>query len=180
MTAFVVKANNRYKAVPQRDAVNEVMDAELKADGSFDFDDMLKNHPNEYFVVLSITYFQITKNKSFISPPEICVKASAKYENMFVQLEKPILHAIKRAIESGDHYNILYTYKVKSFFMTRGVFTDIPDNLKEKAIVAAKIVHGNDYDTTALENNEVHLDTILGKDRHSIMYFNITKFEFRE
>ena len=52
MTAFVVKANNRYKAVPQRDAVNEVMDAELKADGSFDFDDMLKNHPNEFYVII--------------------------------------------------------------------------------------------------------------------------------
>ena len=90
MTAYVVKANNRYKAVPQRDAVNEVLNAELKPDGSFDYDDMIKNHPNEFFVVLSITYYQLTKNSFHIAPPEICVKASAKYEEMFKQQEKPI------------------------------------------------------------------------------------------
>lgn len=62
---------------------------------------------------------------------------------MFEQMEKPILHAIKRAIESGEHHNILYAYKVKSFLMTRGVFADLPDNLKENAIRAAKTVHGS-------------------------------------
>lgn len=180
MKAFVVKANNKYNAVPQRNAVNEVMNTELQPDGSFDFDDMIKNHPNEFFVVMSIVYYQITKNKSFISPSEIYVKASAKYEEMFEQLEKPILISIKRSLESGEHYNVLYLYKVKSFFMTRGVFADLPDNLKEKAIIASKIAHGDDYDTTALKNNEVHLDTILGKDYHGIMYFNITTFEFKK
>lgn len=179
MTAYVKKANNKYKAVPQRDAVNEVMNAELRSDGSFDFDDMIRNHPNEFFVVLSITFYQITKNKIHIMPPEICVKAAVKYEELFEQLEKPILQAIKGALESGERYNILYSYKVRSFFLNRGVFTDIPDNLKEKAIIAAKTAHGNDYDTTALENNEVYLNTILGTDRYGIMYFNLETFEFQ-
>ena len=178
MTAYVVKANNRYKAVPQRDAVNEVLNAELKPDGSFDYDDMIKNHPNEFFVVLSITYYQLTKNSFHIAPPEICVKASAKYEEMFKQQEKPILLAIKNALESGEN-NILYLYKVRSFFMTRGMFSDLPDNLKEKAIIAAKVAHGEDFDTTPLENNEVHLDTILGKEKYNIMHFHITTFNFQ-
>lgn len=180
MTAFVVKANNKYKAVPQRNAVNEVMNAELRPDGSFNFDDMIKNHPNEFFVVLSITYYQVTKNSFHVAPPEICVKASAKYGEMFELLEKPILRAIRNALESGEHYNVLFLYKVKSFFLTRGVFADLPEHLKKNAIIAAKAAHGDDYDTTALENNEAHLDTILGEGHHNIMNFNITTFEFRK
>lgn len=179
MTAFVVKANNKYKAVPQRDAVNKVMNAELRPDGSFDFYDMFKNHPNEFEVVLSLTYYQLTKNKSFVMLPGICVKAAMKYEELFKQFERPILQAIKLALESGEHYNILYSYIIKSFFMTRGNFADVPVKLKENAIASAKIAHGDDFDTTALENDEVHLDAILGKDGHGIIYFNITNFKFK-
>lgn len=180
MTSYVVKADNRYNAVPQRDSVNDAMNSALKTDGSFDFDNMIKSKPNEFYVILSIVFYQITKDVSKISPSEIHVKAAKKYETMFTQFEKPILSAIKGAIESREHHNILYLYKVKSFFMTRGVFADLPDNLKEKAIRAAKTVHGSDYDTSALENNEVNLDAILGTGNHSIMHFNITTFKFRE
>lgn len=35
--------------------------------------------------------------------------------------------------------------------------------------------HGSDYDTSALENNEVNLDTILGTGNYNIMHFNIYK-----
>ena len=51
MTFYVRKANNAYKAVPQRDAINEVLNLEMKDDASIDFDDMLRNHPEEFKII---------------------------------------------------------------------------------------------------------------------------------
>ena len=179
MIAFVKKANNSYEAVPQRDAVNEVMNLELKPDGSFDFDDMMKNHPDEFNVVLSLMYYQLTKDTSKISPTEIYVRAAVKYEALFEQLEEPIFQAIKNAVASEEHYKVLHRYKTKSFFMYRAVLADLPEHLKEKALIAARTTHGDDYDTTALENNEVHLSTIINGTGYNIVLFDITTFEFR-
>ena len=178
MTSYVVKANNRYEAVPQRNAVNEVMNLALRPDGSFDFDDMMKNHPEEFYVVLCLMYYQLTKDASKISPTEIYVKPAVKYEALFKQLEEPIFLTIKHAVASGEHYSVLQRYKIKSFFMYRAVLADLPEALKEKALLAARTTHGDDYDTTALENNEVHLDTIINRTGYNIVSFSILTFEF--
>ena len=96
MTPFVVKANNRIKAGPQREAVNEAMNSALNADGSFDFDEIFINHPKEFVVIAGLAYYQITKDNFLVCPPSINIKPAKKYEEMFSQFEKPIICTIKK------------------------------------------------------------------------------------
>lgn len=179
MTSFVVKANNAYKAAPQRDAVNEALNSVLKTDGSFDLDSMLKNYPKEFECVLCLVSNQISKDASLVAPPSINVKVAKNHEKLFAQLEEPIFKAIKRAVEVGEDNSILHAYAVKKFFMSRAVLTDLPNNLKEKALAAAKTAHGENYDTTDLENNSAKLNTIFNRSNGKIIVsFNIMTFKF--
>ena len=179
MTSYVRKANNAYKAVPQRDAINEVLNLEMKDDASIDFDDMLRNHPEEFKIIVNLVCYQITGNSFYISPTEVYVRVAKKFETLFAQLEEPIFLAIKNAVHSGENYRALHYFNVRSFFLSRALLSDVPEAKREKVLLAAKIAHGDDYDTRPLEANEAHLNTILERTGyHSVYFFKITTFEF--
>ena len=177
MIAFVKKANNWHNAVPQRDSFNIAMNAIMNTDGSFDLDYMIRNYTKEFSTLISLVNYQLTKNRSHISPPSICIEATKKYETLFADLEMPVFQAIKRALASEDYLTALTDYKAKMFFLSRAVLSDLPDRLKEKAISIAKSVHGDDFDTTDLANDVTKLETILSTGMKELFFFDMNAFE---
>lgn len=153
MISFVKKANNKGWAVPQRDAINKALNSIMKDDGSFDFDRMIREYPQEFSIVVQLVCYQITKNDYYVSPTEVYVRPSSKYENLFVQLEEPLFQAVKRAVIDEKPIRPI-SYSVESFYLSRAVYSDLPDRLKDKAVSAAKFVHGVDYDIKSLKEDK--------------------------
>ena len=177
MISFVKKANNKGRAVSQRDAINKALNSVMKEDGSFDFDRMLREYSQEFSIVVHLVCYQITKNDYYVSPTEVYVRPSSKYESLFLQLEEPIFQAVKRAVIDEEPIRPI-TYSVESFYLSRAVYSDLPDRLKDKAVSAAKLAHGDDYDIKALKEDRVKLKTILGEGPRSVYFFDINTFKF--
>lgn len=181
MTQFVKKANNKDKAVPQRDAFNMALDSVIRDDGSFDLDMLLNENPDAFKLLLHLIDYQITGNAYYISPTEVYVLPAKKYEGLFEDLEWPAFEAINRAVASEEHCPGLMYFRVRQYFLRRAVITDLPDRLKCKVATAAKEAHGEDFDTTALESGTTKLYDILeGGGVHSFVFFDIETFEFQK
>lgn len=49
------------------------------------------------------------------------------------------------------------------YFCKRAYLSDLPDRLKENAIASARKAAGEEFDVTALKNNETTLQVLLGQ-----------------
>ena len=175
---FVKKANNRGDAIRQRDSFNEVMTSAMKEDGSFDIDWILRNHHTEFFKLITLVNYQLTGIPYSVTSCAGCITIAKKYEELFKSLEQPIFDAIKRAIESEENYTALVGSETIFFFCKRAYLSDLPDRLKEKAIASARKAAGEEYDLTALKNNEATLRVLLGQGIGSAYFFNLNTFEY--
>lgn len=181
METYVKKANSRQPAIPQRDAFNEAMNSVALDEGTFDLKKLLIDHPDQFSQLISLIEYYRTGDDLYISPTDIYIRAVKKYEDLFRQMERPAFEAIKQAVESGVVCRGLNHSKVKGFFMKRAVLSDLPENLRPKALLAAKQAHGDGYDTKSLEEDEAPLNTLLTPSgKTSIFFFDIKSFEFRK
>lgn len=176
--SFVKKANNRGEAVKQRDSFNRVMNEALLDDGSLDIDWILRNHHAEFFMLIQLVNYQITHIPYSVTSCAGCIEVAKKYEDAFLQLEQPLFEAIKLAVESEERFTALVGSDTITFFCKRAYLSDLPERLKQKAIVTVQETNGEDYDTSALINNEVALNVLLGQGTRSEYFFNLNTFEF--
>lgn len=175
---FVKKANNRGEAIKQRDSFNRVMNEAMQDDGSFDIDWILRNHHTEFFMLIQLVNYQITHIPYSVTSCAGCIEVAKKYEDTFLKLEQPIFEAIKRAVESEERFTALVGSDTIAFFCKRAFLSDLPERLKQKAIATAKETNGEDFDTSALINNKVTLNVLLGQGARSEYFFNLNTFEF--
>lgn len=177
MIAYVKKANNRGKTAAVRDAFNQAMNDVMLEDGSFDLDRLLREYMQQANILTELIDYRIADNTYMEQFMDVLI--AKKYETMFLELEKPLFEAIKRAVHAEEKVYYLIGPPATTFFLKRAVLSDLPERLKAKAVEAAKTAHGEEYDVSKLLNDEVPLKEILNMTGiYSEHFFELNNFEF--